>query len=242
MTQPPPHPTPPVGGPPPAPGGFPPPGPPPVGYAPTPGHPHPGPAAGPGYGYPVPPYPGLRPPPPPPTAPGNRPLASFGDRLLAHLIDAGIWSVVAAVLFVPAFGLLYYNFLSDMYPDGLAQPNAVAPDPATVFSDFVVPLLLLEAGLIAVMLLLYYVYYVEIMFRSGQTVGKRAMKIRVVPLDPAVPLTRGLAFRRYTVQFLAGMVVPGMNLLDGLWQLWDKPYQQCLHDKFARTVVVKVPG
>jgi hypothetical protein len=27
---------------------------------------------------------------------------------------------------------------------------------------------------------------------------------------------------------------------DGLWQLWDKPWQQCLHDKFAGTVVVKV--
>ncbi|MBO4210952.1 RDD family protein [Micromonospora echinofusca] len=184
----------------------------------------------------------MRPPPPPPTAPGGRPLASFADRLLAHLIDAGIWSVVAVVLFLPAFGLLYYNFLSDVYPDGLGQPGAAPLDPATVFADFVVPLLLLEAGLIVVMLLLYYVYYVEIMFRSGQTVGKRAMKIRVEPLDPTVPLTRGLAFRRYTVQFLAGMVVPGLNLLDGLWQLWDKPHQQCLHDRFARTVVVKVPG
>ncbi|MEU3454082.1 hypothetical protein ABZ671_10820 [Micromonospora sp. NPDC006766] len=27
---------------------------------------------------------------------------------------------------------------------------------------------------------------------------------------------------------------------DGFWQLWDKPWQQCLHDKFAGTVVVKV--
>jgi hypothetical protein len=28
--------------------------------------------------------------------------------------------------------------------------------------------------------------------------------------------------------------------VDGLWQLWDKPFQQCLHDKAAGTVVVKL--
>jgi uncharacterized RDD family membrane protein YckC len=90
------------------------------------------------------------------------------------------------------------------------------------------------------LLLLTYVYYVEMMFRSGQTLGKRAMKLRVVPLDPAARLTRPVAVRRWLVQFPAGMLVPFFNYLDGLWQLWDKPYQQCLHDKFARTAVVKV--
>ena len=78
------------------------------------------------------------------------------------------------------------------------------------------------------------------MHRSGQTLGKRIMKIRVVPLDPAGSLTRGMAAKRYLVQFPAGMFVPFFSYLDGLWQLWDKPYQQSLHDKFARTVVVKV--
>jgi hypothetical protein len=29
-------------------------------------------------------------------------------------------------------------------------------------------------------------------------------------------------------------------LIDGFWQLWDKPFQQTLHDKAAQTVVVKV--
>jgi len=28
--------------------------------------------------------------------------------------------------------------------------------------------------------------------------------------------------------------------VDGLWQLWDKPFQQCLHDKAAGTVGVKL--
>jgi uncharacterized RDD family membrane protein YckC len=88
-------------------------------------------------------------------------------------------------------------------------------------------------------LLITYIYEVEMMFRSGQTVGKRVMKIRVIPLDPALPLTRVHAVRRFLVQQGSGLV-PGLNWVDGLWQLWDKPYRQCLHDKFATTVVIKL--
>ena len=36
--------------------------------------------------------------------------------------------------------------------------------------------------------------------------------------------------------------MPFLSYVDGLWQLWDKPYQQTLHDKAAKTVVIKVPS
>ena len=36
------------------------------------------------------------------------------------------------------------------------------------------------------------------------------------------------------------LYVPFFSWIDGLWQLWDQPYRQCLHDKWAGTVVVKV--
>ena len=38
------------------------------------------------------------------------------------------------------------------------------------------------------------------------------------------------------IKWLAFLFVP-VNIL---WQLFDKPLQQCLHDKVAGTVVVKV--
>ena len=66
------------------------------------------------------------------------------------------------------------------------------------------------------------------------------MKIKVVPLAPGATLTRGMAAKRYLVEFPGGIFVPFFSYVDGLWQLWDKPYQQTLHDKFAQTVVVKV--
>jgi hypothetical protein len=55
-------------------------------------------------------------------------------------------------------------------------------------------------------------------------------------------MTRGVAARRWLANVVAGAIIPFWRWIDGLWQLWDKPYQQCLHDKFARTVVVKVPA
>ena len=75
-----------------------------------------------------------------------------------------------------------------------------------------------------VLLVLAYLYHVEMMFRTGQTVGKRVMKIRVVPLDPAGTLDPR---RRWPsaawCSSCAGSFVPVFSYLDGLWQLWDKP-------------------
>ncbi|WP_406040120.1 RDD family protein [Micromonospora sp. NBC_00898] len=242
MTQLPPNSTPPPAGPPPAGGGFAPPtAPTPLRYAAPAQHvppsyaglpPYPGP--GPGWA----PHPGFV---PPPLAPNGQPLASFTDRLLAWLIDTAAASLLAMVLFLPFFAWIWYRMFTEMVqvnPGG----TMTEPDPARMMADFVVPLLLAEAGLFLVLLVFYWLYHVEYARRGGQTLGKKAMKIRIVPIDPAGTLTRGMLGRRYLIEFVAGSLVPFLNYADGLWQLWDKPWQQCLHDKFAGTVVVKVAG
>ncbi len=184
--------------------------------------------------YPPPP-PGWRPTPPPaPLSPAGQPLADFGTRLLAVLIDGAILFAVASIVALPVVFAFVYSRL-----DELTDPYA--PVEADYFlTEFFWPFLLLELGLIVLMLAAYYVYYVEMMYRSGQTLGKRLMKIRVVPAQPGRRLTRGMAAKRYLVENVGGTLVPFLFYLDGLWQLWDKPYQQTLHDKFAQTVVVKV--
>ncbi|MFI6261213.1 RDD family protein [Micromonospora sp. NPDC051006] len=235
MTQPPSYPMPPAGGPPPTAGGFAPPaGPAPQPYTVPPQY---GP---PGHPPPHHPYAGPPHPAPPPTlTPAGQPLASFVDRLLAWLLDAAIAGGVAMLLFMPVFLVIWWNMLTEMTrtnPDGtLAQP-----DPGTMVTEVMLPLLLAELGLLVVMLGFYWLYHVEYLKRGGQTLGKKAMRIRVVPLDPSLTLNRGMAGRRWLVQYLAATFVPGLSYLDGLWQLWDKPWQQCLHDRFAGTVVVKV--
>jgi uncharacterized RDD family membrane protein YckC len=177
-------------------------------------------------------------PPPPALSPGGAPLADFGSRLLAALIDGAILTGVAMIIVLPVFFTVFFTRMTDVINS--TDPATGQPDPATVFSGFFLPLLLLELGLIAFTLVIYYFYYVEMLFRSGQTVGKKALKIRIVPLDPSATLTRGMAAKRYLVEFGVSVLVPFFQYLDGLWQLWDKPYQQTLHDKFAQTVVIKV--
>ncbi|MFK3985315.1 RDD family protein [Micromonospora sp. NPDC050397] len=254
MTEPTPHSTPPPGGTatpnpqgPVPPGGNipaqagPPHGTAPLRYGTPPAHLPPGP-------YPVPGWPGMPPPagtapgwrpgfpPPPPVSPAGQPLADFSDRFLAGLVDYGIYFLVSLVLSVPSMIFYLTRVMPEMF---LVTGDGVVREPDLL--AVLVPMLLLQLALLLLMLGLLYVYHVEMMFRTGQTPGKRIMKIRVVPLDPRATLNRGDAAKRYLVQFVAGAVVPGFSYLDGLWQLWDKPYQQCLHDKAARTVVVKVP-
>jgi uncharacterized RDD family membrane protein YckC len=143
--------------------------------------------------------------------------------------------MVIAIPAVIIFFVVIGPGLFQVAPDGtLAEPD--------FFGDFFLPFLVMELGVLVVSFALAYVYYVEMMFRTGQTLGKKTMKIKTVPLDPAATLNRAMAAKRFLVQFVANGFVPGLSYLDGLWQLWDKPYQQCLHDKFARTVVVKVPA
>lgn len=70
---------------------------------------------------------------------------------------------------------------------------------------------------------------------SGQTVGKRALGIRVIRLDGGGPLGTGNAIVRWAGRILSAVVV----LLGYLWMLWDRE-KQTWHDKFAGSVVVPV--
>jgi len=200
-------------------------------YGPPPGAPYGPPPGYPAYGYPAQ-------PPPPALSPAGVPLADFGSRLLAAIIDGAILSGILLVIALPVAFFVVYSQMGDVIDS--TDPYTGEPDSAVFFTGFILPILLLELGILVLMLVIYYFYYVEMLFKTGQTVGKKAMKIRVVPLDPAATLTRGMAAKRYLIEFVVSVVVPFFRYLDGLWQLWDKPYQQCLHDKVAGTVVIKV--
>jgi len=68
---------------------------------------------------------------------------------------------------------------------------------------------------------------------SGQTVGKRAMSIRVIDLANGGPIGTTRALIRYL-----GRIVSSIPCALGyFWMLWDKD-KQTWHDKIATTVVV----
>jgi uncharacterized RDD family membrane protein YckC len=68
---------------------------------------------------------------------------------------------------------------------------------------------------------------------SGQTLGKRAMGIRVYDLRVGGPIGTGRAIGRYFAKIISAIPC----LLGYFWMLWDKE-RQCWHDKFVGSVVV----
>jgi uncharacterized RDD family membrane protein YckC len=70
---------------------------------------------------------------------------------------------------------------------------------------------------------------------TGQTLGKRALGIRVIDFRAGGPLGYGRGFIRYLGRFLSTIAC----LLGYLWMLWDKE-KQTWHDKLASSVVVPV--
>ena len=80
---------------------------------------------------------------------------------------------------------------------------------------------------------LYFTYYEG--GASGQTIGKRMLRIRVVDTRTGASIGYGRGFVRY----LGRLVSAFFLYLGYLWMLWD-PEKQCWHDKFANDVVVPV--
>jgi len=184
-------------------------------------------------GYPRPVY--LQ---PQPLAPNGQPLADFFHRLGAYLLDSLIMSAIAAVFWMPLFFWWMFTFFAEIEKVPVADDGTV--DPSTLdFGQIVVAYLLLAGAIILITLVVSYLYQVEFTWRTGQTIGKRVVKLKIIPVDPAAERTRGMLTKRWLVEHV-GAFVPGFSYVDGLWQLWDKPLQQCLHDKAAQTVVVKI--
>lgn len=70
---------------------------------------------------------------------------------------------------------------------------------------------------------------------TGQTLGKRALGIRVVDFDTGGQIGYGRAFIRWIGRIVSGIVI----YIGYLWMLWDRE-KQTWHDKFAGDVVVPV--
>lgn len=77
-------------------------------------------------------------------------------------------------------------------------------------------------------------YYVVLWVNwNGQTIGKKAMALKVVRED-GKPVTYTEAVIRYLGYFVSGLPL----LLGFFWVIWDEK-KQGWHDKIAKTLVVK---
>ncbi|QBI53503.1 RDD family protein [Streptomonospora litoralis] len=199
----------------------------------------PAPQAPPALAYPQPVY-GAPPPPPPgyqapagyagygppgaPEAPLSPPPASFGARAGAYLIDlVPAAAIAAAALYGPLFLLIW-----------LLDPNNSATGENIVLTC--IPLAFLLSAFCS------FSYYWIPHARSGRTLGKLVLGIRVIRMKTGEPPSLGLSAGRQLVALaMASLSCIGL-LVDLLWPLWDGPLCQALHDKAVGTRVVKVRG
>jgi uncharacterized RDD family membrane protein YckC len=93
----------------------------------------------------------------------------------------------------------------------------------------IVPLIIFAIGAVV-----YYPYFW--VTRVGQTIGMKAMHIKVVRTDGGA-VTVGPAITRLIGMYFIDSAVFGIPL-GILWCLWDAK-KQCWHDKMADTIVVR---
>ncbi|MFF2508380.1 RDD family protein [Streptomyces sp. NPDC058067] len=146
---------------------------------------------------------------------GMPPLAESGKRVLARILDIILVSIVV--------GLLSWAF-------GVAEFKA-NPDKIEYGKQFA------ESVLAAV---LYMGYDTFLTAKTGQTLGKRLLKLRVANLDNGATPSVQTNLVRSAVLWLPAVFCCACvwTAVCGGWSFFDKPYKQGLHDKAAKTVVV----
>ena len=139
-------------------------------------------------------------------------LASWGRRLAALLVDFTV------LILVIATALLAAGVQAEELRDRVHEGETLL-----VVVLFLIP----EA-----------IYYTALIGSRSQTLGKMALGIRVVDAESRSPIGYTRAFSRWlsTATLRAFFTIP--TVIDHLWPLRD-PRNQALHDKFARSVVVR---
>ncbi|GIF24107.1 putative RDD family membrane protein YckC [Actinoplanes tereljensis] len=214
--------------------------------------------APPGWGPMPPPPPGWQPPPgaPPPPAgwqytpypvearPHGFALAGLGPRLAARLLDI----LAVLLLNIVVNGYFAYQFWQEFLPAWRASQDSIANGgspfdvpAASGRTDSLLWIMLIVATL------LWLVYEAPSTATTGQTLGKRVMRIKVVAIENTEPLGFGRAFGRWA---RLGLWTPAwgcagfglvMQFVDSISPLFDQKLRQAFHDKTARTVVVALP-
>ena len=206
---------------------------PPLGYPGRPGYPgqpgYPGPPPGMAFPYPY----------PAPARPHGFALAGLGPRLMARILDI----LAVFVLNILVNGYFAYEFAREFAPiwqAAMANPFGEQPQPTARMETLLWTMLIVAT-------LLWLLYEAPSTASRGQTLGKRIMHIKVLPLENTEPLGFGRAFRRWARLGLwtplwgcAGLGFL-LQLIDSASPLFDPHLRQALHDKTARTVVVALP-
>jgi uncharacterized RDD family membrane protein YckC len=161
-------------------------------------------------------------------------LAEWWRRLLGRLIDM---VVVSIALYYPVGVKLLSGPFGQLEQAANQDPNLSSPAAQTTLAHVGSKFLIAVAIVGAV----WFLYDALQHATWGQTLGKRALSTKVVSADDRSPITTLAAVKRAVVYGLIPAIPwggPIFGLVNELWLLWDRR-RQCLHDKAARTIVIR---
>lgn len=168
--------------------------------------------------------------------------ASFGERLLAYIIDALLISVPVSSLVLIGWAIFNPTFLAELLratsgssPPALSELMAIESGPILISSLVMGPA--------------WFCYEYLLLRRYSATVGMKVLRLRVTSesgaaADARSALLRALVFGAVQLAGIAPIIGPLVSvafLVDCLSMNWDRN-RQTWHDKLAKTRVVKLPA
>ena len=139
--------------------------------------------------------------------------ATYGQRFIAALIDFCLTWVAAAILFTFSFALLFSDAI---------RPLAIV---LMAISVLWIPAMIIYNAIIR-------------QGKSGQTIGKSKMRIRLIREDSGAPIGVGYAFLRGLAAYALNSITGGIFfIVDILFPAFDTKKQRVI-DKMLQTVVI----
>jgi len=134
-------------------------------------------------------------------------LAKWTDRFLAWLIDFIIVSTISTTIIFLSFGTIYY----EVDDKGLWAENTQYI-PASI---------------------LFFIYWTVLEYKTGQTVGKKILNLRVKNMDGGKPSLKGILLSSFGKSFLLPIdVIMG-------WVLTNQKRQR-VFNKLGDTIIIKI--
>lgn len=174
-------------------------------------------------------------------------LAPLGRRLVARLIDIGVVLVLGGI----ASSLLLYQFIREVAPyysavvKALSSSNPAAAQNLPTTSSRASTLSLI---ITLILMAVWVAYEVPFIAAGGQTLGKRIMGIRVVPLEGLHPVGFARALRRWSTLGLPTLLWTCLGVgfilqfIGSLSPVLNRPLHLAMHDRAAATIVVSTAG
>lgn len=160
--------------------------------------------------------------------PGPHNFASLGERLLGKIIDT--------LVILPVIFLIGFVFTMMFTKTLIETPNTLQKLSGNAGFG-ILPSIVMPLAIMVIYMAIQWTFWKA----TGQSIGKKVMKTRIVNLDGTQADVQTIAFKRYgPIAILS--IIPGVGGLIGLVNvlLVFRAQRNCLHDDIAKTRVIKI--